>query len=380
MRWAYVYQNELGRRSANLKQTLNTVDRLSTQVDLRFLCSTYESAERSFISKQFGLNVDKTVLPLNVSLRTTNLIAEFRSRYRYNKAVVRELQKQQFDVIYTRDFGFLFYLWLTGQRKNIPGYIVYEPHKVYHRSSSKVMRFMEAGALKQCDAITPITKGLLQDLRSDFSLAQPAHVLPDGVRIVPQAQINKKLHDSPVRFIYAGSFKKWKGLDTLIDAVKILSKDEPELCVTICGGSESEVESMQARCREWSINEFIHWRGYLNDHELQKEYERHHAAILPNTTETISARYTSPLKLFEYLAHGLPIVASDLPSLREVLDDHSALFFTAENPQALAQAMSKIAAQSDLRLAMSERNATFAQQFSWENRAKNLVKFVHEQL
>ena len=55
---------------------------------------------------------------------------------------------------------------------------------------------------------------------------------------------------------------------------------------------------------------------------------------LPNPSSAISREFTSPLKLFEYMASGRPIVASDLPSLREVLaDGRNALLVEPATPR-----------------------------------------------
>ncbi len=59
--------------------------------------------------------------------------------------------------------------------------------------------------------------------------------------------------------------------------------------------------------------------GWLPPASVTAELARAHVLILPNTPTHTSERYTSPLKLFEYLAAGRPIVASDLAALREVL-------------------------------------------------------------
>ena len=65
--------------------------------------------------------------------------------------------------------------------------------------------------------------------------------------------------------------------------------------------------------------------------------------VLPNTASAISERFTSPLKLFEYLQLGRPIVASDLPALREVLTTETAVFVPPGDAPALAKALERLA-------------------------------------
>ena len=85
--------------------------------------------------------------------------------------------------------------------------------------------------------------------------------------------------------------------------------------------------------------------------------------VLPNPASAISTRFTSPLKLFEYMAAGRPIVASDLPAIREVLrDEVNALLVTPAIRQRSPQAIERLLADPALarRLARSraERRRT----------------------
>jgi glycosyltransferase involved in cell wall biosynthesis len=95
--------------------------------------------------------------------------------------------------------------------------------------------------------------------------------------------------------------------------------------------------------------------------------------VLPNTASVVSARYTSPLKLFEYLWLGRPIVASDLPALREVLTDgQSAVLVPAGDAGALARALERLAADRPLREALGAAARRLAPEFSWDRRAARL--------
>ncbi len=94
---------------------------------------------------------------------------------------------------------------------------------------------------------------------------------------------------------------------------------------------------------------------------------------LPNTPSAISERYTSPLKLFEYLAMGRPIVASDLPAIREILTDgQSALLVPAGDAAALAAAIQRVAGDPALASRLAAGALALAPRFTWDVRAERL--------
>jgi glycosyltransferase involved in cell wall biosynthesis len=95
--------------------------------------------------------------------------------------------------------------------------------------------------------------------------------------------------------------------------------------------------------------------------------------VLPNTASKMSELYTSPLKLFEYLTTGLPIVASDLPAIREVLTDgETALLVPPDNPQALASALTRLSGDPTLAAKLGASSLELGASYSWEARAAKL--------
>jgi glycosyltransferase involved in cell wall biosynthesis len=87
---------------------------------------------------------------------------------------------------------------------------------------------------------------------------------------------------------------------------------------------------------------------------------------IPWPWTNFSAYYTSPLKLFEYMAAGVPIVASALPSLREVLrHDRNALLVEPGNPVSLAQGLQKVLSRSALADKIAERARVDVAKYTW---------------
>jgi glycosyltransferase involved in cell wall biosynthesis len=95
--------------------------------------------------------------------------------------------------------------------------------------------------------------------------------------------------------------------------------------------------------------------------------------VLPNTATLVSRTYTSPLKLFEYMAAGRPIIASDLPAFREVLrDEENALLVPPENPEALASAAVRLIRDPELSERLARRAFDDVEAYSWAKRAERL--------
>ena len=99
--------------------------------------------------------------------------------------------------------------------------------------------------------------------------------------------------------------------------------------------------------------------------------------VIPNSASSkISSEYTSPLKLFEYMASGCPIVASNLPSLREVLDEKNCVFAKPDNPESFKEAIEKVLNDIEFSSSIAKKALEDVSSYSWEDRAKNILKII----
>lgn len=166
--------------------------------------------------------------------------------------------------------------------------------------------------------------------------------------------------------MYVGRLDGWKGTDTLLEA----SQNFVPVKLVVIGGEPAQVLILKQKYPE------VLFLGYRPYRELADNLAASDMLVLPNTgKDEISARFTSPLKLFAYMAAGKPIVCSDLPSIREIVDDKDVYFFTPDDAHNLASVIKK--AMSDLeaptRAAQVRKKVA---QYTWAAR----VRYIFERL
>jgi glycosyltransferase involved in cell wall biosynthesis len=113
--------------------------------------------------------------------------------------------------------------------------------------------------------------------------------------------------------------------------------------------------------------------GYVAPAQVAVQLAHADVLVVPNPPSAISTLATSPLKLFEYMAAGRAIVASDLPAIREVLThDVNAWLVRAGDAAALADGIRHLAADRDLRQRLARAALASVAEYSWSRRAERL--------
>jgi glycosyltransferase involved in cell wall biosynthesis len=142
----------------------------------------------------------------------------------------------------------------------------------------------------------------------------------------------------------------------------------------LVGGRQDDVERMRRTVKEndWRNIEVV---GHVSPSEVPFYQVAADILVLPNSAQAeISRSYTSPLKLFEYMAAERPIIASDLPSLREVLNEDNALLVTPDDANALAAALRQLLADPALGQRLAHHARRDVEAYSWRARAEQILK------
>lgn len=232
---------------------------------------------------------------------------------------------------------------------------------------------------KKIKGVVCISKGVKDFLEEKGREAKDMLVAHDGVDLDKFAVKESKEESRAVLglgegdiVLYAGHLYGWKGAHTLAEASKLCFR----ATFVFVGGTEKDIASFKER---YGSSSNVRILGRMPYSKMPLFMKAADVVVLPNSAkEAISSRYTSPLKLFEYMSSGTPIVASDLPSLREVLDEETGRFFEPDNPRALCEIIEKALEERT----ESERRAVKAreraQSFSWEKRARSILRFMEE--
>lgn len=171
--------------------------------------------------------------------------------------------------------------------------------------------------------------------------------------------------------VYTGHLYSWKGVDTLAEAAKLLPITTRVIFV---GGTEGDVQRFK---NVYGGVKNIVIMGHRDHKEIPLWQKAADVLVLPNTArENISKYYTSPMKLFEYMASRRPIVASNIPSISEMLNDTNAALVTPDNPKGLAEGIKKILQSKDQGVSLAERAYQDVLDHSWESRARRILQFL----
>ena len=296
------------------------------------------------------------------------------------------------DLIFTRDLGLASLLLRLPSALRAP--LVYEAHTIAAdaaaarpqllttaeaASPAKLQRLTKRDerVWHNADGYVTITAGLKGELVSRFGPRERIAVVPDGVRTASVQTPNPKPRAFTIG--YAGHLYPWKGVDLIVEAVAAL-KDTRGL---IIGGHEQEPDLARVRALAEQLDcaSRITFTGMIPPAAVAARLHEADVLILPNPKSAISTDFTSPLKLFEYMAAGRPIVASDLPAFREVLrHEENALLVEAGTPQAIVAGIQRIKDDPALGLRLAARAAADVRDFTWARRAERLDTLFTEVL
>jgi glycosyltransferase involved in cell wall biosynthesis len=252
--------------------------------------------------------------------------------------------------------------------------ILFEVHEIFHLTTGNArkkerLRDMESNVYSRAEVVISISQSVKDMLMKMGIPKDTIHVVHNGIN--PKWFGIEKTPDASY-ICYTGSLYQWKGVDILISAMKYL----PDERLVIVGGG-NRIEELKHFSMEEGVSGRVSFAGAV-PHTLIPDYLSQAAvAILPNIPSGPS-QFSSPLKLFEYMASGIPIVASDLPVFREILvDKKNAILVEPGNSEALASGIRFVLQNPAIGRDIASEAKKDALKFTYEKKADRILESIN---
>lgn len=272
------------------------------------------------------------------------------------------------DIIFSRDFWSAYFLSLPGKK------VVYEIH------DSPKANFITRHAFKKIKKFVATNRYKAEELMNNFGVQKERIlIVHNGVDAGVYWMVGTKdfcrqhvgLSEDKKIILYSGHLYSWKGADVLLEAA--LSCGDADKLFVFIGGLPGDVIRLRSRA---GFRENIIILGHQEYRKVPYYLGAADILVLPNTAKAqISLRETSPLKLFEYLAAGRPIAASDIPSIREIVSEKEVVFFHPDDAGDLLVKIMMILSDYDAYLKMAEEAKKSVGRYSWSGRASAILDF-----
>ncbi len=144
--------------------------------------------------------------------------------------------------------------------------------------------------------------------------------------------LNKKIIE------YTGGLMEGRGIDTILEAANLLRDNE--LSFYIIGGSEKEIEKWKEFAKKKEIHADINFLGFIENQKIPQFHKAADVLLAPYSIRCTTVDWMSPIKIFEYMASKVPIIASDVVRMKEICNNNECLFFKADDAQDLSNKIS----------------------------------------
>lgn len=371
MKIALIGSTSIPARSANTIQVMKNAQALtalghSVRV---FVPGEAQGMTWPQLAQHYGLQHEFEVrwLPANLRLRG----------YGYALRAVRQAEHWGADLIYTRVPQVGAYASWKGSAT------ILETHDLPSGKAGPLLfrQFLRGSGARR---LVVITHALVADLNKYYRAPQspPFTVIaPDGVDLaryahLPKPEQARQQLNLPQGFTagYTGHFYRGRGAQLIISIAAHL----PQVHFLLVGGEPEDIDRLRAQISAEGLHN-VNLIGFVPNAQLPTYQAACDLLLMPYQSRVAASsggeisRYLSPMKMFEYLASGRPILSSDLPVLGEVLTPENALILPADDAGAWVAAIQRLQADPAHCAALATQARQSAQDYSWEKRAARIL-------
>ncbi len=390
---AFLLKSDLSRPNAHVTQALHTAAGLAALgARVRLLAPLAQASVAEALAPLAGDYPEATLrriehqpLPevqrsARYGLRLRPLLAELAAAG-FGTLYFRQVRMASMLLPCARALGFRTFMeahqpyttWAAAERRR-----VWDGHPVARRGHLAMARWdrrYEERCYGELEGVVATTRAMCRRVRR-LDPGCPVLLLRNGAPEPLEPATRLADEERPYDLVYAGKTSIEKGAGVLVQALAHLRGAR---LLVVGGPTEQEFAPFRALARELGVEQRIEFRPWLPQAELFALIRQARVAVhpLPGRGSREWRVFTCPLKVLEYMALGTPVVATDLPALREIVRPGvSGLLVEPDRPEALAAGIAALLADparaERLRLAALRRVRTLGR----ERRARRLLAFL----
>lgn len=280
-------------------------------------------------------------------------------------------------VIMSKNF-FVCFLGIILKQK-----VIFEVHGRLSGITLKLFKFFNAFNSKYIVKYIVISSPLKKIYINEFGVEEEKIlVLPDGVTYENFEPFNGTVTLNSLSFNigYVGSLWKGKGIEIIIS----IARELPFHKFNIYGGEKRQILLLKQEIEHLNINN-VFFYGHIANCEVPNVLCKQDILLMPNQKEIFArgmkeniAEFTSPLKMFEYMASGRVIISSDMAVLREILNENNSFLVPSDDVEVWIQTIKNIENNRELARQIALKAKEDVQNYTWQKRAKKIIEVINE--
>ena len=297
--------------------------------------------------------------------------------------VLKFCKKEKITHVFCREPRLLFFIILWNSlffRLDIK--TVYEIHEL---AGTPRQKFFEKFLAGRVDLNILLTQKMAEEYGKEYKISnKEILVLPDAVDLeifdikVGKMEMREKYNLPQNKKIigYFGRFKTMgmdKGLSDILKSLRNLPEDFVFLAM---GGKHRDRDEYEKEAKDLGVLDRVIFVEQFEQKILSEYQKAADVLLMPFPWTKHFAYYMSPLKMFEYMASKRPIIATDLPSVREILDESTAVIIKPNNPEELSEAVKDLIYDRDKSEKLVETAFEKVKNYTWQKRVEKILSKI----
>jgi len=225
--------------------------------------------------------------------------------------------------------------------------------------------------LRNADAVLALTEDMKEEMQKICS--RDIHVLPNGIDLEKFESLSKdemrcklQIKTDERLVIFVGRFRPVKGVEYLIKSMEIIRQRDQSIRLVLVGEGPEE-ENLKSLTKQLKLEGCVEFVGQISTEKVPQYMAASDVFVLPSLSEGF------PLVSLEAMASGLPIVATKVTGLPEIIEDgENGFLVEPRSPEQIAQKVLLFFEDNELRGTMSRNNKEKAKKYGWETVVQRL--------